>query len=144
MRNAQAGSASTEHQDTLICLHGSAGSPRQWQRLGERLGPRYRVVAPGLIGYTDGAAWSADRPLTLEEEAAWIERWLDSAGAPVHLVGHSYGGAVAMTATPRWASSCRGCTPGSRHSDRKPRGACWRRSGACSIGAPAGSPRTCA
>ncbi len=101
MRNAQVASASAEQQDTLICLHGSAGSPRQWQRLGERVGPRYRVVAPGLLGYTDGAAWSADRPLTLDEEAAWIERWLDSAGAPVHLVGHSYGGAVALKVAQR-------------------------------------------
>jgi pimeloyl-ACP methyl ester carboxylesterase len=101
MRNAPVCSATAGHQDTLICLHGSAGSPRQWQRLGERLGPRFRVVAPGLIGYTDGPPWSGDRPVTLDEEAAWIERWLDGAGAPVHLVGHSYGGAVALKVAQR-------------------------------------------
>jgi pimeloyl-ACP methyl ester carboxylesterase len=54
-----------------------------------------------LIGYTDGPPWSADRPLTLDEEAAWIERWIDGAGAPVHLVGHSYGGAVALKVAQR-------------------------------------------
>ena len=101
MRNAAFCPVPTVHQDTLICLHGSAGSPRQWQRLGERLGPRYRVVAPGLIGYTDGPSWSGDRPVTLDEEAAWVERWLDGAGAPVHLVGHSYGGAVALKVAQR-------------------------------------------
>jgi len=101
MHNAPVCSASTEHHDTLLCLHSSAGSPRQWQRLGERLGPRYRVVAPGLVGYTDGPPWSGDRPVTLDEEAAWVERWLDGAGAPVHLVGHSYGGAVALKVAQR-------------------------------------------
>jgi pimeloyl-ACP methyl ester carboxylesterase len=101
MRNAPVYSAASGHQDTLICLHGSASSPRQWQQLGERLGPRYRVIAPGLLGYSDGPPWSAERPLTLDEEAAWIERWLDGAGAPVHLVGHSYGGAVALKVAQR-------------------------------------------
>lgn len=101
MRDAPSCSASAQHQHTLICLHGSASSPRQWQRLGERLGPRFRVVAPGLIGYTDGPPWSGDRPITLDEEAAWIERWVDGAGAPVHLVGHSYGGAVAVKVAQR-------------------------------------------
>jgi pimeloyl-ACP methyl ester carboxylesterase len=101
MRNAPFCPTTAEHQDTVICLHASAGSPRQWQRLGERLGPRYRIVAPGLIGYTDGPSWPGDRPVTLEEEAAWIERWLDGAGAPVHLIGHSYGGAVAVKVAQR-------------------------------------------
>jgi pimeloyl-ACP methyl ester carboxylesterase len=85
----------------VICLHGSASSPRQWHPLGERLSPRFRVVAPGLIGYTDGPPWSEPGPLTLSEEAAWIERWLDAAAAPVHLVGHSYGGAVALKVAQR-------------------------------------------
>jgi len=96
MRNVLACSTSAEQQNTVICLHSSAGSPRQWQSLGERLAGRYRVVSPGLIGYSDGPPWPGDRPLSLDEEAAWIERWLDGAGAPVHLVGHSYGGAVAL------------------------------------------------
>lgn len=101
MRNATVCSISGEHRDTVICLHGSAGSPRQWQRLGERLGERYRVVSPGLIGYPDGPAWPGERSVTLDQEAAWVERWLDGAGEPVHLIGHSYGGAVAVKVAQR-------------------------------------------
>lgn len=101
MRNATACSTSSEQQSTVICLHSSASSPRQWQSLAQRLGASHRVVAPGLIGYTDGPPWPGDRPLSLDEEAAWIERWVDGAGAPVHLVGHSYGGAVALKVAQR-------------------------------------------
>jgi pimeloyl-ACP methyl ester carboxylesterase len=101
MRNATACSTSGEQQSTVICLHSSASSPRQWQSLAQRLGASHRVVAPGLIGYTDGPRWPGDRPLSLDEEAAWIERWVDGAGAPVHLVGHSYGGAVALKVAQR-------------------------------------------
>jgi pimeloyl-ACP methyl ester carboxylesterase len=101
MRNAPVCSPSGEQQSTVICLHSSASSPRQWLPLAQRLAGSHRVVAPGLIGYSDGPPWSGERPLSLDEEAAWIERWLDGAGAPVHLIGHSYGGAVALKVAQR-------------------------------------------
>lgn len=85
-----------QHPPTVVCLHSSASSPRQWQALADRLGGAYRVVMPGLIGYTDGPAWSAEQAHSLDHEAAWIERCLDSVGEPVHLVGHSYGAAVSL------------------------------------------------
>jgi pimeloyl-ACP methyl ester carboxylesterase len=96
MHDRSACSAAGQRLATVVCLHGSAGTPRQWRRLAERLAGRYRVVTPGLIGYTDGPAWRAEQGLTLDQEAAWVERWLDGAGDKVHLVGHSYGGAVAL------------------------------------------------
>ncbi|MGZ8255759.1 MAG: alpha/beta fold hydrolase, partial [Burkholderiaceae bacterium] len=42
-------------------------------------------------------AWSGAKPLTLADEVALVEPILNAAG-PVHLVGHSYGGAVALKA----------------------------------------------
>ncbi len=96
MRSTRLAPPAGTQRDMLICLHGSASSPRQWQRLAERVAPRLRVVAPGLIGYTDGPAWSEHQTVTLDQEAAWVERWLDGAAAPVHLVGHSYGGVIAL------------------------------------------------
>lgn len=69
---------------TVICLHSSAGSSKQWQPLGERLRPGYRVLAPDLY------AWS------LDDEAALIEPLLDGIPQGVYLVGHSYGAAVAL------------------------------------------------
>ena len=101
MHSTRSGPACAVQRDTLICLHGSASSPRQWQRLEERLTPRFRVVAPGLIGYTDGPPWSQQQAVTLDQEAAWVERWLEGAGTPVHLVGHSYGAVVALKVAQR-------------------------------------------
>lgn len=80
---------------TVLCLHCSAGSAGQWQALSAQLQPRYRVLAPGLMGYRQGAPWRAGAPHTLEDEAAALEP-LVSAAPGVHLVAHSFGAAVAL------------------------------------------------
>jgi len=82
-------------RQTVVLLHSSAGSSRQWSALLERLGPRYDVRAVDFYGHGDHPAWNGTRPLTLADEAALVEPILREAGS-VHLVGHSYGGAVAM------------------------------------------------
>jgi len=80
----------------VVLLHSSLSSGAQWRALSARLGERYRVVAPDLIGYGMAAGWSGHGPFHLRDEAAPIHELLDRIGAPVHLVGHSYGGAVAL------------------------------------------------
>ena len=44
-------SASTVKKPDVVCLHGSASSGRHWRQLMDKLGRRYRVVTPDLIGY---------------------------------------------------------------------------------------------
>ncbi|HEX9185333.1 MAG TPA: alpha/beta hydrolase [Burkholderiales bacterium] len=80
----------------VICLHSSASSPRQWAALAQTLGAVYRVAAPELIDYGEACGWHYERPLTLEDEAQRIEPLIESEPDGVHLVGHSYGGAVAL------------------------------------------------
>lgn len=80
----------------VICVHSSASSPRQWDALGQALGSGYRVIAPELIGYGAVPDWSYDRALSLDDEAGRIEPLLEAEPDGVHLVGHSYGGAVAL------------------------------------------------
>jgi len=80
----------------VICVHSSASSPRQWGALEQALGPDYRVAAPELIGYGAAPEWSYERALSLDDEARRIEPLLDAEPEGVHLVGHSYGGAVAL------------------------------------------------
>jgi pimeloyl-ACP methyl ester carboxylesterase len=82
----------------VVCLHASASSGRQWQALGRRLAGRYRVLSPDLYGAGDSPPWPAEREPTLADEVALLEPVLEAAGEPVHLVGHSYGGAVAARA----------------------------------------------
>jgi pimeloyl-ACP methyl ester carboxylesterase len=86
------------HGEPVIVLHASASTSGQWRRLGERLQDRYRVVAPDLHGYGDSDVWSGRGPLALADEARLVTRLMDRFSAPVHLVGHCYGGAVALEA----------------------------------------------
>lgn len=95
----------------VIALHCSLGSGRQWTRLAEELGDGYQVIAPDLSGYGIHSAGPLF-PMTLAEEVAWLADQIDQATGPIHLVGHSYGGAVAFkiaTASP-YASRVRSLT----------------------------------
>ena len=51
----------------VVCLHGSAMSGNQWRELMEKLGRRYRVVTPDLIGY-GGQRFDARARLRLDDE----------------------------------------------------------------------------
>jgi pimeloyl-ACP methyl ester carboxylesterase len=82
-------------QPAVVLLHSSGGSARQWTALAERLQPRFHVHAVDLHGHGTQAGWSESRRLALADEVALVEPILQAAGC-VHLVGHSYGGAVAL------------------------------------------------
>jgi pimeloyl-ACP methyl ester carboxylesterase len=66
------------------------------------LGQDYRVLAPDLLGYGRSAPWPRDAVLAPDAELGAVEALLDVAGRPVHLVGHSYGGVVALNAARRY------------------------------------------
>lgn len=82
--------------EPVVLLHGSGGSSGQWRALAEQLHERYRVFAPDLYGYGASAPWSGRRAFHLECEAEIVLALLERFGGRVHLVGHSYGGAVAL------------------------------------------------
>jgi len=80
----------------VLLLHSSLASGAQWRTLAASLGARYQVLAPDLIGYGAAAQWSGEGRFHLRDEAAAIHALLDGFDEPAHLVGHSYGGAVAL------------------------------------------------
>lgn len=84
------------HAEAAVLLHSSASSGAQWRSLAQRLGPDYRVAAPDLYGYGAAPQWPGRAPFTLADEAERVHELLDRIGEPAHLVGHSYGGAVAL------------------------------------------------
>jgi pimeloyl-ACP methyl ester carboxylesterase len=80
----------------VVLLHGSASSSGQWRPLAERLEGRFRVLAPDLHGHGGSDPWPGPAAPTLDDEAAIVAALSDREGGPVHLVGHSYGAAVAL------------------------------------------------
>ncbi|HVL34945.1 MAG TPA: alpha/beta fold hydrolase, partial [Burkholderiales bacterium] len=82
----------------VVCLHANASTSGQWRELMERLAPRCHVLAPDLYDCGRSPSWPSDRVIRLRDEVELIEPVLAKAGAPLALVGHSYGAAVALIA----------------------------------------------
>lgn len=82
----------------VVCLHSNASNSGQWRALMDRLAPEFHVVAPDLYDSGRSPAWRSDRVMRLQDEVDLIESALAHAGAPIALVGHSYGAAVALMA----------------------------------------------
>lgn len=84
----------TEEVRTIVCLHSSGSSGRQWTMLREYVGEHFDVLTPNLIGYGKDQ-FGQGTALTLRDEVDAVMAQIDAAGGKAHLVGHSYGGAVA-------------------------------------------------
>jgi pimeloyl-ACP methyl ester carboxylesterase len=80
--------------ETVVCLHSSAGTHGQWRGLVETLSARWRVITPDLHGHGGSPGWPAGAMDTLHVDAAAVARL--AGPGPMHLVGHSYGAAVAL------------------------------------------------
>ena len=88
----------------LLAVHGLGGSGRYWQGLADRVGERFRVVAPDLAGF--GASdkprdVSYDRPFHLEDLDALTDAFAPEGSIVV--TGHSLGAMLALLWTARRA-----------------------------------------
>lgn len=80
----------------VILLHSSLSSAAQWRDLTASLADRFHIFRPDHYGCGRSDPWPGLEPFSLAAEAAAVARTLRAAGEPVHLVGHSYGGALAF------------------------------------------------
>ena len=80
--------------ETVLLIHSGGFSSRQWRKLSEALAPDYRVLAPDLLGYGESEPWPEGQPFHFRQDLAFLETVIKS--EPVHLVGHSYGGFLAL------------------------------------------------
>ncbi len=81
-----------------ILLHSSVSANRQWRALTETLKDCYRVIAINLFGYGGTTAWPGNAPQSLYAQAQLVLAVCEQLDGPVHLVGHSFGGSVALKA----------------------------------------------
>ena len=95
------------HRLPVLALHSSASTGGQWKALIQALGTQSLraqtakaqrpILTPDLPGY--GKAFDCAaliEPATLAGEAEWLLRSAGLPPGPFHLVGHSYGGALAL------------------------------------------------
>lgn len=100
-------SSALEH---VVALHCSGSSGRQWDAYAEHMPAGMRLTAPDLMGCGRERAWTKGVAVTLEAEATRVMETFPADGEPVHLVGHSYGGAVALEIALRWPRRVRSLT----------------------------------
>ncbi|HVI38528.1 MAG TPA: alpha/beta hydrolase, partial [Gaiellales bacterium] len=78
----------------ILAVHGLTGHGQRWQTLATRHLPEFAIVAPDLIGH-GRSSWEA--PWNIDANVDALARLLDTdAEGPVVVVGHSFGGAVAL------------------------------------------------
>lgn len=129
----------------LIALHGLGGSGRYWQGLADRVGERFRVVAPDLAGFgASGKPRHAtyDRAFHLADVDAVAHVF--ARATTIAVAGHSLGAMLALLWTARRASRVGAlalvATPYPTPTERwHPHG--WRGPRAAAIGAIAGGFR---
>ena len=116
---ARANASAPGQTATIIALHCSGSTGRQWQPLQTALGDRFNVIAPDLLDSGVALRWSGERTFRVADEARAVIDLIDATEGPIHLVGHSYGGGVALRiavqrpqrivscrSTSRWFSIC--------------------------------------
>jgi pimeloyl-ACP methyl ester carboxylesterase len=87
----------------VLCVHGIGSSRRDFARLGEALAATHRVFAYDQRGHGESAG--AAGPMTLEVLAADLRAVADSIGTVAAIVGHAWGGAIALVGGPKIARS---------------------------------------
>ena len=82
----------------IVLAHCSGGTHAVWSPVVATLRHRYRVLAPDLVGYGRSEPWPVNARLHPWSDLGAILALASHAERPVHLVGHSYGGTVALEA----------------------------------------------
>jgi pimeloyl-ACP methyl ester carboxylesterase len=88
----------------LVLVHGSVANAEATWRAQEPLAEEFELVVPNRRGFPPGPEVAA---VDFEDEADWL---LERIGAGAHVVGHSYGGVIALLAAARRPSALRSLT----------------------------------
>ncbi len=81
----------------VVLAHSGGYDGSQWKGLAPHLAG-YCSVAPDLHGCGRTSPWPGPAEMTLDDDAALLLGLAAQLGEPAHLMGHSYGGAIALRA----------------------------------------------
>jgi pimeloyl-ACP methyl ester carboxylesterase len=82
----------------IVIGHCSSASHKEWLPLIEMLRSGWRVLAPDFVGYGKSDAWSASESFVTETDLSVLLALAEKTDRELHLVGHSYGAALALEA----------------------------------------------
>jgi len=86
---------------TVMLVPGSCSTGAAWRPMMAQWGDRFRCVTTSLLGYGGTAERRTIDDPSIDHETDALEAVMARAGEPIHLVGHSFGGLVALAATLR-------------------------------------------
>jgi pimeloyl-ACP methyl ester carboxylesterase len=91
---------------TLIFVHCSGGSHREWRLAKADYSQRFTVIAPDILGYGANPTWNTPTNPYGVDDLDLLRSLIPD--GPYHLIGHSYGGILALeTARRAFAGSFR-------------------------------------
>ncbi|AUJ63532.1 hypothetical protein B9057_04055 [Aestuarium zhoushanense] len=93
--------------EKVILVHSSVAGAKQWRSLMETLSNDFHVIAINLFGYGDTRVWEDDGKQRLKDQARLIEPFLPTGDDKISIVGHSFGGSVAMKAAAMFKTKVR-------------------------------------
>ena len=79
-----------------MLVPGSCSTGAAWRPVTAHLKERFRCITTSLPGYGGTAERRSAEDLSIEHQCEAVEEVIARAGGPVHLVGHSFGGLVAL------------------------------------------------
>jgi pimeloyl-ACP methyl ester carboxylesterase len=82
----------------VILGHCSSASHKEWLPLIETLKVDWRVLAPDFIGYGQSGQWPDEQSFAIDADVGVLLALAKKVKGPLHLVGHSYGAALALEA----------------------------------------------
>jgi pimeloyl-ACP methyl ester carboxylesterase len=82
--------------EPVVLVHSAPGTGGQWRTLAEALKDAYRLLAVNLHGIGETQPWRGPGRMGIDDDASLVRAVGMASGVPFHLVGHSYGGAVAI------------------------------------------------
>jgi pimeloyl-ACP methyl ester carboxylesterase len=86
----------------IVLVHGSVSDYREWSKQMAQLARRYRVIAYSRRYHWPNLPPGKDADASVERQADDLAAIIQKMGvAPAHIVGHSFGGAVALNLTLR-------------------------------------------
>jgi pimeloyl-ACP methyl ester carboxylesterase len=86
---------------TVVLVPGSCSTGAAWRPVIATFEGQFRCVTTSLLGYGGTAERRTAQDPSISHEAEILESVIRKAGGPVHLVGHSFGGLVALAVAVR-------------------------------------------